>query len=81
MSVGLFESVTDSSLHMPLHRLSAAGTPMESVEGAVLVIPPSKEGQLPIIFGKFQPRESTAQIQVQTQIPHNFSTMRDQRII
>ena len=33
---------------------------MESVEGAVLVIPPSKEGQLPIIFGRAQPRGSTA---------------------
>jgi len=55
MSVGLFESITDSSLHMSLHKLSASGTPMESIEGAVLVIPPSKEGQLPIIFGKAQP--------------------------
>ena len=52
VSVGLFESVMDSSLHMPLHKPSAFGTPMESIEGAVLVIPPSKEGQLPIIFGK-----------------------------
>ena len=33
---------------------------MESVEGAVLVIPPSKEGQLPIIFGRAQPGGSTA---------------------
>ena len=54
MSVGLFESVTDSSLHMPLHKPSASGTPMESIEGAILVIPPSKEGQLPIVFGKAQ---------------------------
>ena len=55
-SVGLFESITDSSLHMPLHKLSAASTPMEAIEGATLVIPPSKEGQLPIIFGRTQPR-------------------------
>jgi len=33
---------------------------MECIEGAVLVIPPSKEGQLSIIFGKAQPRGSTA---------------------
>ena len=58
-SVGLFESITDSSLHMPLHKPSASSTPMESAEGAVLVIPPSKEGQLPIIFGRTQPRGPT----------------------
>jgi len=51
-SVGLFESITDSSLHMPLHKPSASSTPMESIEGVALVIPPSKEGQLPIIFGR-----------------------------
>ena len=33
---------------------------MESVEGAVLVILPSKKGQSPIIFGKAKPRGSTA---------------------
>ena len=59
MSVELFESVTDISLHMPLHKPSTSGTPMASIEGTVLVIPPSKEGQLPIIFGKAQPRGST----------------------
>ena len=32
---------------------------MESIEGVVLVIPLSKEGQLPIIFSKAQPRGST----------------------
>ena len=60
VSVGLFESVMDSSLHMPFHKPSASGTPMESIEGVVLLIPPSKEGQLPIIFGKAQPRGPTA---------------------
>ena len=58
-SVGLFESITDSSLHMPLHKPSASGTPMESIKGAVLVVLPSKEGQLPIIFCKTQPRGFT----------------------
>ena len=56
MSVELFKSVTDSSLHMPLHKPSASSTPMEAIEGATLVIPPSKEGQLPIIFGRTQLR-------------------------
>ena len=52
----MFESITDISLHMPLHRPSMSSTPMESIEGVALVIPPSKEGQLPIIFGRTQPR-------------------------
>jgi len=60
VSVGLFESITDNSLHMPLHKPCTSSTPMESIEGAVLVIPPSKESQSPIIFGKAQPRGSTA---------------------
>ena len=38
------ESVTDSSLHIPLHKPSTSGTPVKSIEGAVLVVPPSKEG-------------------------------------
>jgi len=57
VSVELLESVTDSSLHMPLHKPS---TSVKSIEGSVLVVPPSKEGQLPIIFGKAQLRRSTA---------------------
>ena len=28
VSVGLFEAIKDSSLHMPLHKPSASGTPM-----------------------------------------------------
>ena len=38
-SVGLFESIMDSSLHMPLHRPSASNTPMESIEEATLCFP------------------------------------------
>ena len=75
------ESVTDSSLHMPLHKPSASDTPMKSIEGVVLVISPTKEGQLPIIFDKAQPEGLQPQIQVQTQTPHKFSIMRDQRTI
>ena len=41
-SVGLFESVANSSLHIPLHKLSMPITSMECVEGSVFVIPPSK---------------------------------------
>jgi len=33
---------------------------MEAIEGATLLIPPSRQGQLPIIFGRTQPRELTA---------------------
>ena len=44
---------------MPLHKPSAASTPMEAMEGATMVIPPSKQGQLPIIFGRTQPRGPT----------------------
>ena len=72
VSVELYESVTDSSLHMPLHKPSASSTSVESIEGSVLVIPPSKEGQLPIIFGKAQLQRSAAADQVQTQHPTNF---------
>jgi len=44
VSVELFESVTDSSLHMPLHKPSTSSTPVEFIEGSILVVPPSKEG-------------------------------------
>ena len=66
---------------MPLHRPSASNAPMESVEGAILVIPPSKEGQLPIIFGRAQPRGSTVTDSSSGQTPHNSSITRDQRAI
>ena len=39
VSIELFESVTDSSLYMPLHKPS---TSVEYTEGSVLVVPPSK---------------------------------------
>ena len=60
VSVELFESVKDSSLHMPLHKLNTSSTPVELIEGSVLVVPPSKEGQLPIVFGKAQLQRSAA---------------------
>ena len=81
VSVELFESITDSSLHMPLHKPSASSTSVESIEGSILVVPPSKEGQLPIIFGKAQLQRSAAADSSQTQTPHNFSIMCDQRTV
>jgi len=44
-SVDLFKSVGNSSLHMPLPVLSMTSTPVESGEGSVFVIPPSKRSQ------------------------------------
>jgi len=42
VSVDLFKSVNNSSLHMPLAMLSMTSTPIERGEGSVFVIPPSK---------------------------------------
>jgi len=54
------ESVMNGSLHMPLHKSSTSSTSVKCIEGSVLVVPPSKEGQSPIIFGKTQLQRSTA---------------------
>ena len=51
-SVELLESVINSSLHMPLHKLSMPGTSVECAKGSVFVIPPSKRSPSPIIFGR-----------------------------
>ena len=32
VSIGLFESITDSSLHMPLHKPSISSTPVEFIK-------------------------------------------------
>ena len=45
-SVELFESVTNSSLHMPLHKSSTSSTSVECIEGSILVVPPSKKGSI-----------------------------------
>jgi len=58
-SVELSESVTNSSLHMPLHKPSTSSTSVECIEGSVLVVSPSKKGQSPIIFDRAQPQRST----------------------
>jgi len=57
-SVELFESVANSTLHMPLHKPSMSSTYVECMEGSVFVIYPSKRSQSPIIFGKTQPQGS-----------------------
>jgi len=44
-SVKVFESVDNSSLHMPLPVLNMTGTPEECREGSVFVVPPSKRSQ------------------------------------
>jgi len=73
VSVELFESITDSSLHMPLHKPSTSSIPVESIEGAVLLIPTSKEGQLPIVFGKAQlQRSAIADSSSDSDTPTNF---------
>jgi len=53
-SVELFESVDNSSLHMPLPVLSTTSTPVECGEGSVFMIPPSKRSQSLIVFGSAQ---------------------------
>jgi len=42
-SVELFESIANSSLHMPLHKPSMPSTSVECMEGSVFVIPLQKE--------------------------------------
>jgi len=42
VSVDLFKSADDTSLHMPLSMLSVTSTPIENGEGSVFVVPPSK---------------------------------------
>ena len=58
-SVELFESVDNSSLHMPLPALSMTSMPVECGEESVFVIPPSKRNQSLIVFGRAQLRMST----------------------
>ena len=60
VSFELFESVTNSSLHMPLHKPSTSSTSVECIEGSIFVVSPSKKGQSPIIFSKAQRQRSTA---------------------
>ena len=77
----LFESVKDSSLHMPLHKLSASSTLVEFIEGSVLVVPPSKEGQLLIVFGKAQlQRSAAADSSSDSDIPQIFHYARQRSI-
>ena len=56
MGVELFESVANSSLHMPLHKSSMSDTSVKCAEGSVFIIPPSKRSQSSIIFSRAQLR-------------------------
>jgi len=57
-SVDLLKSVDKSFLHMPLPVLIMTSTPVESKEGSVFMIPPSKRSQSLIIIGRDQLRMS-----------------------
>jgi len=58
-SVELLESVINSSLHMPLHKLSMPGTSEECAEAFIFMVPPSKRRQSPIAFGRARLRRFT----------------------
>ena len=58
VSVDVFKSIDDSSLHMPLSMLSLTSTPVKNSEGFLFEIPPFKRNQSPIVFGRVQPRMS-----------------------
>jgi len=81
VSVDLFKSADDSSLHMPLSMLSVTSTPEENSEGFVFVVPPSKRNQSPIVFDRIQPRISQLRTRIQTHNPRKFSIMHDQHTI
>ena len=55
VSVDLFKSAGDTSLHMSLSMLSVTSTSVENGEGSVFVVPLSKKNQSPIVFGRVQP--------------------------
>ena len=57
-SVDLFKSINNSSLHMPLPVRSMTSTTVESGEGSVFMIPPSKRSQSLKVFGRSQLRMS-----------------------
>ena len=55
VSVNLFKSTDDTSLHMLLSMLSVTSAPIENGEGSIFVVPPSKRNQLSIVFDRVQP--------------------------
>ena len=66
---------------MPLSMLSVISTPVESGEGSIFVIPPSKRSQSPIIFDRVQPRMSAVTDSGSDSESCNFYIMHDQRTI
>ena len=55
VSVDVFKSIDNSSLHMLLSMLSMTSTPVENSEGSVFVVPLSKRNQSLIVFDRIQP--------------------------
>jgi len=58
VSVDLFKSSHDTSLHIRLSMLSVTSTPVENGEGSVFVVSSSKRNQSPIVFDRVQPQMS-----------------------
>jgi len=81
MSVDLYKSANDTSLHMPLSMLIVTSTPVENGEGSVFMVPPSKRNQSPIDSVGFNLECLQLQTRVQTQSPYNFFITHDQRTI
>ena len=76
VSVDLFKSADDTSLHMPLSMLSMTSTPVENSEGSIFVVPPSKRNQSHYSAG-LNLEYLQLQTRIQTQSPHNFFIMHD----
>ena len=81
VSVDVFKSVDDTSLYMLLSMLSMTSTPVESREGLVFVISPSKRSQSLIVFSRVQPKMSVVTDSSSTRSPHKFFIMHNQRTI
>ena len=58
VTIDLFKSVDDTSLHKPLSMLSMISTSVKNGEESVFVVPPSKKNQSPKVFDRVQPRMS-----------------------
>ena len=54
VSVDLFKSTDDTSLHMPLSMLSMISTSIKNGKGSVFVVPQSNKIQSPIVFCRVQ---------------------------
>jgi len=80
-SVELFESITNSSQHMPLHKPNISSISVECIEGSILVVPPFKKDQSPIIFSRAHLQRSTVTDSSSDSETPQFSIMHDQQNI